>query len=99
MEVLQPSDGRGSWCEWKGGAVYFDLVAGDSVSPRAAWHYPTPTAAFKELTGHYSFYPARTEGCYLDDELAEPQPGGFYGGWVTADIVGPIKGEPGTQGW
>jgi uncharacterized protein (DUF427 family) len=99
MGVLRPSGGRGSWCEWKGTAAYFDLVAGEAVSSRAAWTYPKPTAPYRELTGHYSFYPARTEGCYLDDEKAEPQPGGFYGGWVTADIVGPIKGEPGSLLW
>ena len=28
-----------------------------------------------------------------------PQPGGFYGGWVTPEVVGPFKGEPGTEGW
>lgn len=99
LDLVRPSGGRGTWCEWKGSARYFDLVAGDQVSERAAWTYPTPTPAFTALAGHYSFYPARTEACYLDDELVSPQPGGFYGGWVTADIVGPIKGEPGSLLW
>jgi uncharacterized protein (DUF427 family) len=27
------------------------------------------------------------------------QAGDFYGGWITSDIVGPFKGEPGTEGW
>lgn len=96
---LRPAGGRGSWCEWKGAAKYFDLVAGGRESPQAAWTYPQPTPAFSELADHFSFYPARTDGCYLDDERVEPQPGGFYGGWVTADIVGPIKGEPGSLHW
>lgn len=99
MEHLRPATGRGSWCEWKGAATYFDLVSEGTVSPQAAWTYPSPTSAYGQLRGHYSFYPARTDGCYLDDELVSAQPGGFYGGWVTADIVGPIKGEPGTLGW
>ncbi len=99
MAMLQPSAGSGTWCEWKGSAAYFDLVAGDRVSGRAAWTYPSPTPAFKAFADHYSFYPARTEGCYLDDELVTPQPGRFYGGWVTKDIVGPIKGEPGSMLW
>ena len=35
----------------------------------------------------------------MDDERARPQPGGFYGGWITSDLAGPFKGEPGTEGW
>lgn len=99
MEMLRPSAGSGTWCEWKGAAAYFDLVAGDRVGEKAAWTYPSPTPKFKALSDHVSFYPARTEGCYLDDELVTPQPGRFYGGWVTKDIVGPIKGEPGSLLW
>lgn len=98
LEFLKPAGGRGSWCEWKGAATYFDLVAGEQQSPRAAWTYPSPTPSFAEIAGHFSFYPARAE-CFLDDEPVGPQPGGFYGGWVTADIVGPIKGEPGSLLW
>lgn len=99
MEMLRPSAGAGTWCEWKGAAAYFDLVADDRVSEKAAWTYPSPTPKFKALADHFSFYPARTEGCYLDGELVTPQPGRFYGGWVTKEIVGPIKGEPGSLLW
>jgi uncharacterized protein (DUF427 family) len=99
MEHLRPSPGGGTWCEWKGAATYFDVVVGEAVAERAAWTYPDPTPRFKQLLDHYSFYPGRVGACYLDDELVTPQPGGFYGGWVTRDIVGPIKGEPGTEGW
>ncbi len=99
LEILKASADPGSWCEWKGGASYFDLIGGAAVSRQAAWTYRDPTPPYKALTGHYSFYPARTEGCFLDDEVVEPQPGGFYGGWVTSDVVGPIKGGPGTLHW
>lgn len=99
LDLLRPAAGRGTWCEWKGSAAYFDLVLGDVISKNAAWTYPRPTPAYKQLADHYSFYPAATDGCYLDGELVRPQPGGFYGGWVTDDIVGPIKGEPGTEHW
>lgn len=99
LDLLRPAAGRGTWCEWKGSAAYLDLVLGDVISKNAAWTYPRPTPAYKQLAGHYSFYPASTDGCYLDGELVRPQPGGFYGGWVTDDIVGPIKGEPGTEHW
>ena len=37
--------------------------------------------------------------CIVGDEEALPQPGGFYGGWVTSRVVGPFKGEPGTESW
>ena len=43
--------------------------------------------------------PQKMDACYVDGERVKPQPGGFYGGWITNDIVGPFKGEPGTEGW
>jgi uncharacterized protein (DUF427 family) len=95
--TLRPT-ADGSFCEWKGTASYFDVVAGGEVAPRAAWAYPEPNPAFAILRDHISFYPALLE-CRLDEEPVEPQPGGFYGGWVTAEITGPIKGGPGTAGW
>lgn len=95
--TLRPAAG-GSFCEWKGAATYWDVVAGGETAPRAAWSYPKPNEAFAELRGLVSFYPALVE-CRLGDELVEPQPGGFYGGWVTAEITGPIKGGAGSGGW
>lgn len=88
----------GSFCEWKGAASYFDVVAGGERATRAAWAYNDPTGPFAAIAGWPSFYPALVS-CLLDDEPVTPQPGGFYGGWVTAEITGPIKGEPGSGGW
>jgi uncharacterized protein (DUF427 family) len=96
--TLRPSSGGGSFCEWKGVASYFDVVAGQQVIPRAAWRYHQPSPGFERLAGCYSFYPALVE-CRLGDEVARPQAGGFYGGWITADVVGPFKGSPGSWGW
>ena len=87
-----------SFCEWKGTATYYDVVADGRRASRAAWAYLDPTGPFAAIAGHVSFYPALVE-CRLDDEVVLPQPGGFYGGWVTAEITGPIKGEPGSGGW
>lgn len=95
--ALQPASGT-SICEWKGFARYFDVVAGDSRADGAAWAYPDPVAPYRTIEGWVSFYPARVE-CLLGDEVVQPQPGRFYGGWVTAEITGPIKGEPGSGGW
>ena len=95
--VLRPVGG-GSFCEWKGAAAYWDVVADGATARRAAWGYPEPNGAFADLRGLVSFYPALVE-CRLDDEPVSPQPGGFYGGWVTAEIAGPIKGAPGSVGW
>ena len=89
----------GSVCEWKGRAVYFDVRVGDRVAARAAWAYPDPTAAFAPLRGHVAFYAGPMDGCFVDGERVTPQPGGFYGGWITADVVGPFKGVPGSLGW
>ena len=96
--LLEPAAGT-SLCEWKGRARYWDLrVAGRRVE-RAAWSYPDPTPSFAGLRDHLAFYSSRVDECLVDGEQVRPQPGGFYGGWITPDLVGPFKGEPGTRGW
>lgn len=96
--TLVPAGG-GSVCEWKGRAAYFDVVAGGRRAARAAWSYPNPTGPFAALAGHVAIYPGPMDGCWIDGERVLPQPGGFYGGWITSRVVGPFKGEPGTAGW
>jgi uncharacterized protein (DUF427 family) len=90
---------RGAFCEWKGDAQYFDVTSGDDRTKNAAWAYPDPSPDFAILKDYVAFYPALMESCWLDDERVSPQPGVFYGGWITADIVGPFKGEPGSEFW
>ena len=85
---------RSTMCEWKGAATYWDVhgvVAG-------AWSYEDPTPGFEQIRGYLAFSPAKLE-CLLDGERVRPQEGGFYGGWVTDDVVGPFKGGAGTWGW
>lgn len=89
----------GSFCEWKGDASYVDLLGGDQVAVRAGWYYPTPTADFAALVDHVAVYPGAVDACTVDGEVVRPQPGDFYGGWVTDRVVGPFKGEPGTRFW
>ncbi len=88
-----------SFCEWKGAAVYWDVVIGDLVLPRVGWSYPTPTPPFAALRDHVAFYAAPFDRCSVDGETVTPQPGGFYGGWITQALAGPFKGVPGSQGW
>jgi uncharacterized protein (DUF427 family) len=90
--------GRGSLCEWKGEATYFDVAVPGRRIERAAWSYENPFADADDIRGHISFYPGRIE-CFVDAERVRPQPGGFYGGWITREVVGPFKGEPGTGAW
>ncbi len=92
--ALEPAGGA-SFCEWKGAARYWS-VAGKPEP--VAWSYPTPSAAFLRLRDYVGFYPGRL-ACFVDGERVRPQPGGFYGGWITDEIVGPVKGEPGTGHW
>ena len=96
--ALAPAEG-GSLCEWKGRARYFDVVGPRRRASRAAWAYPDPAPPFGALAGHVAFYPAAMEACLVGDERATAQPGGFYGGWITARVVGPFKGAPGSSGW
>ena len=97
-DLLEEARG-GSFCEWKGVARYWTVRAGGKTAERAAWSYPTPTERFRPLKDHLAFYAAKMDGCTVDGDEARPQPGGFYGGWVTPEISGPIKGAPGTEGW
>ncbi len=95
---LRPSAGSSS-CEWKGQAAYLDVLGGQAVAARSAWYYPQPVSAFASLRDYIAVYPAAMDRCLVDGELVTPQAGGFYGGWITARVVGPFKGEPGTWGW
>ncbi|OYX22594.1 MAG: hypothetical protein B7Z10_13015 [Rhodobacterales bacterium 32-66-7] len=88
-----------SLCEWKGVARYFDVLAGAATARRAAWAYDTPTARFAALAGHVALYAGLMEAVWVGDLRVIPQPGDFYGGWVTANLDGRIKGAPGTQHW
>lgn len=74
-------------------------VLGGRRAARAGWTYPAPLHPFEAIAGHVAFYAGPMDGCFIGEERAEPQPGGFYGGWVTGRIAGPFKGEPGTGGW
>jgi uncharacterized protein (DUF427 family) len=98
MEYLIPSD-HSSYCEWRGWAKYYSIRVGDRQAQDAAWYYTEIFPAYEELKGHVSFYPQPMDACYVDGEKVQPQPGKFYAGWITSDIVGPFKGGPGTWGW
>jgi len=92
--------GQQSYCEWKGVAYYYNLRTEKAQkTQKAAWSYPEPTPNFALIKDYIAFYPALMDGCYVDGEKAQPQPGNFYGGWVTSDLVGPFKGEAGTYRW
>lgn len=94
---LFPSAQR-SFCEWKGTARYLHVAAGGATVDNGAWCYLEARGRFATIAGYLAFYAACLD-CRVDGEQARPQPGGFYGGWVTNDVVGPFKGAPGTAGW
>jgi uncharacterized protein (DUF427 family) len=97
FQHLRPEDGH-SRCEWKGLASYYSVCVGNHCARQAAWCYPEPLAAFHGISGYLAFYPSRV-ACFLDGQRVHAQAGGFYGGWITPEIVGPFKGDPGTGGW
>lgn len=98
---------RTSFCEFKGNATYWTIRVGDRASTdlsvreavNAAWSYESPTEDFQSLQSYLAVYPSRMDACYVDGEQVQAQPGDFYGGWITAKIVGPFKGGAGTWGW
>ena len=84
---------RTTFCEWKGNASYFDVVGGDGTRvARGAWTYLNPSPGFEPIRDAVAFYPGEMDECTVDGEVVEAQAGGFYGGWITKDIVGPFKG-------
>ncbi len=91
--------GRRTFCEWKGWASYYDLEVNGTRSLMAAWAYLQPTPGYEGIQDYVAFYASKMDACTVHGEKVRPQPGGFYGGWVTDEIVGPIKGEPGSEGW
>ncbi len=95
---LTPTE-RTTFCEFKERARYWTLRVGDREVPNVAWSYPAPARGFEAIRDHLAFYPGKVDACYVGDERVQAQAGDFYGGWITADIVGPFKGGPGTTGW
>ena len=90
--------GGSSMCEWKGRAGYWSVLAAGQRLEAVAWSYETPLPGFEAIRGYLGFYPQELE-CSVDGVGVRPQPGRFYGGWVTPELVGPFKGEPGSSGW
>jgi uncharacterized protein (DUF427 family) len=98
-EVLVMSSARSTWCEFKGAARYLDAVVGERRVAAVGWTYENPSSDYQSLRDHVAFYPGRVDAAWMDDERIEAQNSDFYGGWITADLIGPFKGPPGTLGW
>jgi len=97
-DCLLPSDQQ-SYCEWKGQGSYYHIEVGNKKALNAAWFYKKPTKAFAAIKNYPAFYAHKMDKCLVDGEEVTPQPGNFYGGWITKDIVGPFKGVDGSWGW
>jgi uncharacterized protein (DUF427 family) len=88
-----------SFCEWKGPATYWSVVVDGVVVANAGWSYENPTPPFAAIRGHIAFYARLLDECWVGDEQVVANPGSFYGGWITSAVVGPFKGDPGTEFW
>ena len=99
MDLLVPSGARQSFCEFKGLATYWSLLIAGHESHNAAWSYESPSTSYAALQGHLAFYANHVDECWVGEERVAPQPGDFYGGWITANLRGPFKGAPGTRRW
>jgi len=100
-EYFSLAASNASFCEWKGSCSYYTVSVKGKTAAHSCWFYPKPTSGtvFVAIAGYVAFYCAPFDACYVGEHKATPQPGGFYGGWVTPNIVGPFKGAPGTMGW
>lgn len=98
MEFLHVT-ARQTFCEFKGTARYFSVMVDSMQAENAAWCYPGPARGYEALKNYVAFYPQQMDACFVDGERVTPQPGDFYGGWITREIVGPFKGDVGTWDW
>jgi uncharacterized protein (DUF427 family) len=98
-DLLAASGAPSTWCEFKGAARYLDANVGGRVVPAVGWTYPDPSPGYEALRDHLAFYPGRVDAAWMGDERVQAQESDFYGGWITADLVGPFKGPPGTLRW
>ena len=99
MTLVVPSPARPSFCEFKGLASYWSIEIPGHESINAAWSYESPSPAYAALRSHLAFYASRVDECWVGEERVVPQSGDFYGGWITLNLRGPFKGEPGTRYW
>ncbi len=100
MQWMRSAKSRATYCEFKGLASYWDLaLPKGTIIPNVAWSYAQPSPAYTALKDHLAFYATRVDECWVDEERVVPQPGDFYGGWITSHVKGPFKGLPGTMGW
>ena len=98
-DLLTLSGARSTWCEFKGVAHYLDAVVGSRRVHAVGWIYRNPSSGYEALRDHIAFYPGRLDAAWLGEERVQAQRSDFYGGWITADLLGPFKGPPGTLGW
>ncbi len=98
LNYFYPSP-RHTYCEWKGLASYYTIRTPAKEVHNAAWYYPNPALPYAVITNYIAFYPQLMDACYVEGELVKPQPGNFYGGWITSNLIGPFKGEAGSQHW
>ena len=102
LQVQLHKNSRQTYCEWKGKATYYDIenpAKPDEIVKNRIWSYDSPTRGFEEIKGYLCFY-AGPWDCFVNGERVEPQPGDFYGGWMTSEIErSTVKGGPGTWGW
>jgi uncharacterized protein (DUF427 family) len=93
MEYLTATS-KNSTCEFKGTSYYYDVKVGSKSVAAAGWSYPEPTKGYETIKDYLAFYPRMMDACYVDGERVTPEPGQYFGGWVTSDIVGPFEGQP-----
>ncbi|NQZ98577.1 MAG: DUF427 domain-containing protein [Myxococcales bacterium] len=98
LDRLETCD-RHTFCEWKGVAEHLSVRVGDRQAVDAAWRYRDPDSSYASIRDYIAFYAGRVDDARIDGVPVTPQPGDFYGGWITADLVGPYKGEPGSENW
>jgi len=96
---LMTLNGHRTQCEYKGSASYYDISLDGRTVENVAWVYTDPLPGYEAIRGRVAFYPGRVDEALVDGERVAPQPGSFYGGWITSDVVGPFKGEPGSWNW
>ena len=95
--AIEPARG-GSFCEWKGRAIYWSLREGDKLAEKCAWSYPDPSPAFAAIRDHLAVYPQAMDACFVDDEQVTPPAGRLLWRLDHQESRRPVQGRRRNDG-
>ena len=98
MDFILPWAGH-SLCEFTGRASYLSINIDRNLNSNGMWPYADPRQACAAIADELSFYVHKVDECRVVRIKVVAQDESIYGGWITSNLIGHFKGEPGTLVW